>query len=875
MHTFYAFCGYYRCFIDKFSDRADPLVKYTTKKYKRLQVDWEEEGVREAFEDLKKAMAEDVPLAYPDISEGAGEYLVRTDANNVCIAAILYQYDREGIVRPIEFLSKKLTETERGWHITEKEGLAVVWAMKKWRGYLEGNRFAVQTDHNALKAITGKKDPHGRLERWMTLVQEFDVRIEHRPGKSMIDADSLTRTTISPTKPTETETEELEYRDEVTDCGAAPAMSKKTFAQIVEEASNKVNTLSNLLIHPPQRNTEMSTVYQVCGILDEREDTSRIATVYNITLRLSRKERKEKARRAMNEKQVEREEEIGEHREVRKEELILEQKNDEGLVGKVYKYLSDERDNLLTEDSYKDLEIRLWISSCELINNILTIARDPFGRHGNRRKRTLIFIPDRLKRRILWEAHKPYGKAHPQVQSLYSRLSEVYYWRGMYKDCAIFVNNCEACQQRKPYGPRREGKLQAISSDYPNQLIGMDLLEMAKSKGGYRYVLVIVCYFTKYCITVPLMTKTKEEVSIAFYTNWILKFGSPEQLISDQGGEFVNSLFKLITLTTQIEHRVTTPHHPQANGQVESTNKLLINVLKFLVNSAGDNWDVALPIAEQVVNTRTHPATLETPFFLWHLREYRLPSQVRFKCPVNEYVDTNQYVSDNLDKIEELYESVRFSILEDKEKREKYYNSRYGRLELNFEVGDKVWLYTPKIREVESEGTLVREKVKLAKVWEGPFRIVKLVGKGPPYSNYYIEFVTGVRMRQVVNVNRLKPYYGEDSEPGEGATEPRLEGDRFDFDTENFVENRGRYWQKQGYNERPIENENWSEEEWAVERILGVRKTRRNGFEFRIKWRGYGDRNNSWEPLSNIEQEGDAMEDFKRELRLAGKAVEW
>ena len=130
-------------------------------------------------------------------------------------------------------------------------------------------------------------------------------------------------------------------------------------------------------------------------------------------------------------------------------------------------------------------------------------------------------------------------------------------------------------------------------------------------------------------------------------------------------------------------------------------------------------------------------------------------------------------------------------------------------------------------------------------------------------------------MRQVVNVNRLKPYYGEDSEPGEGATEPSIEGDRFDFDTKNFVENRGRYWQRTGYKERPIENENWSEEQWAVERILGVRKTRRNGFEFRIKWRGYGDGNNSWEPFSNIEQEGDAMEDFKRELRLAEKAVEW
>ena len=99
-------------------------------------MDWSHEVI-ESFDKLKVAMCEEVTLAYPDYSKDAGKFTVRCDAYPWGIGAVLGQLDKLGRFRPIEFISRLLTETERKFHITEQEGLAMVWALNKWRGYLE------------------------------------------------------------------------------------------------------------------------------------------------------------------------------------------------------------------------------------------------------------------------------------------------------------------------------------------------------------------------------------------------------------------------------------------------------------------------------------------------------------------------------------------------------------------------------------------------------------------------------------------------------------------------------------------------------------------------------------------------------------------
>ena len=95
------------------------------------------------------------------------------------------------------FISYKNNCHKRNYSITDLEGLAVFWAVKKLKRYLRGIPFTIVTDHSALKYIfTKEKIPEGRRGWWMIYLQQFDFKIEHRAGKKMPHVDYLSRSLL-------------------------------------------------------------------------------------------------------------------------------------------------------------------------------------------------------------------------------------------------------------------------------------------------------------------------------------------------------------------------------------------------------------------------------------------------------------------------------------------------------------------------------------------------------------------------------------------------------------------------------------------------------------------------------------------------------
>ncbi|KAF9758256.1 Transposon Ty3-I Gag-Pol polyprotein [Nosema granulosis] len=95
---------------------------------------------------------------------------------------------------PIQWSSKKLTPTERRYGITEKEMLAVVWAIEKFAYDLRGRNFTLMTDHKALEEI--RRKPYfnnNRINRWIERIQEYDFTVQYVKGELMKDADALSR----------------------------------------------------------------------------------------------------------------------------------------------------------------------------------------------------------------------------------------------------------------------------------------------------------------------------------------------------------------------------------------------------------------------------------------------------------------------------------------------------------------------------------------------------------------------------------------------------------------------------------------------------------------------------------------------------------
>jgi hypothetical protein len=94
---------------------------------------------------------------------------------------------------PIVFERRKLNESERLYSSYEKEMLAIMHALTKFRQYLVGSRFVVKIDHNSLKYFLDEKDLSERQQKWVSKIQAFDFDIEYVKGKMNVVADTLSR----------------------------------------------------------------------------------------------------------------------------------------------------------------------------------------------------------------------------------------------------------------------------------------------------------------------------------------------------------------------------------------------------------------------------------------------------------------------------------------------------------------------------------------------------------------------------------------------------------------------------------------------------------------------------------------------------------
>ena len=181
--------GFYRRFIRDFSRIAKSLYKLLEKDAK---FEWDEE-CQQKFEELK-AYFTTAPIV-----KAPGWHLpfkVMCNASDLVVGAVLRQRV-EGKPYVVYYASKTLNEAQRNYTTTEKELLAVVYALDKFRSYLIGSDIVIFTDHSALKFLLTKQNSKARLIRWVLLLQEFNIQIKDKKGVENVVADHLSRLTIA------------------------------------------------------------------------------------------------------------------------------------------------------------------------------------------------------------------------------------------------------------------------------------------------------------------------------------------------------------------------------------------------------------------------------------------------------------------------------------------------------------------------------------------------------------------------------------------------------------------------------------------------------------------------------------------------------
>ena len=177
--------GYYRRFIKDFSIKAEPLfsILRTSTKF-----NWGKEQ-QEARDYLSNALINRPILAFPDFSM---PFIVQTDASDTGMGAVLAQM-QDGKERVISYASQALDATQRKYATTEKEALAIVWAVQQFRPFIHGRHFKLVTDHSALTYIFEGRTRNSKLTRMALILQEYDFEAIYRKGKANGNADALSR----------------------------------------------------------------------------------------------------------------------------------------------------------------------------------------------------------------------------------------------------------------------------------------------------------------------------------------------------------------------------------------------------------------------------------------------------------------------------------------------------------------------------------------------------------------------------------------------------------------------------------------------------------------------------------------------------------
>nr|XP_028944591.1 LOW QUALITY PROTEIN: uncharacterized protein LOC114819587 [Malus domestica] len=185
VRSFLGHAGFYRRFIKNFSMITRPLCNLLAKDV-AFHFDT---ACMDAFKTLKQELTSAPIIMAPDWSL---PFELMCDASDYAIGAVLGQRVNK-LPHVIYYASRTLNDAQLNYSTTEKELLAIVFALEKFRSYLVGSKVIVFSDHAALRYLMTKKDAKPRLIRWILLLQEFDLEVRDKKGSDNVVADHLSR----------------------------------------------------------------------------------------------------------------------------------------------------------------------------------------------------------------------------------------------------------------------------------------------------------------------------------------------------------------------------------------------------------------------------------------------------------------------------------------------------------------------------------------------------------------------------------------------------------------------------------------------------------------------------------------------------------
>lgn len=418
-----------------------------------------------------------------------------------------------------------------------------------------------------------------------------------------------------------------------------------------------------------------------------------------------------------------------------------------------------------------------------------------------------IYVPPSVRKRIMSENHDEPTAGHFGVDKTMEKITRTYYWPAMWRMIRKYVSDCDICRRSKTERHQPYGELQPLEpAEHPWSSIALDfIVKLPKSKAPtgeeYDSILTITERLTKFAYFIPVREAiSAPEVAYILFRYIVANHGLPKEIISDRDARFLSNFWQTLLSLVGIQHKPSTAYHPQTDGQTERLNQTVEQYLRCYVNYEQTNWVQLLPTAQIAYNSSRNATTGLTPYYANYGREPTL----RWNPNITGIKSADAELHAN--ELRKLHTQMQLDIEFLNERMKHYYNLGHQEAP-TFKRGEKVYLLRRNLKTTRPSDKLDYKKL-------GPYKIVKQTGP----VNYKLDLPSTMKnVHPVFHVSLLE-----------------------------------KAAQNVPVNTQPIEIEMENDREYEVERILDHRLTTNGKTEYLVRWKGYDDSENTWEPSQHL-----------------------
>ena len=353
-----------------------------------------------------------------------------------------------------------------------------------------------------------------------------------------------------------------------------------------------------------------------------------------------------------------------------------------------------------------------------------------------------LVVPTALRPGVLYYSHDSKGSAgHLGQKKTLDRLKQSFFWYGMSNDSDVYVKQCMTCKVNKKGNRTPRSPLETYQAGYPMERVHLDILGPInpRSKSGLAYILVMVDQFTKLVQLAALPAQNAEMTADAFLKHFIVTFGCPLEVHTDQGRNFDSDLFQAFCKVLEITKTRTTPYHPSGNGQVEVFNRVILQMIRSDASRGVKDWDEHLPLIAMTPHSMKNKSTGFSANMLMLGREVVQPIDLILGLPRPTPQDPPTWVENVSRNLSNAHKLDREKIGDTQLRQKRDYDLRV--FERSYKEGDVVYL--------RDSSTQIGISLKMRPPCIGPYLVTR--ARPPVYT------LMGNHREQLVHHNRLKP----------------------------------------------------------------------------------------------------------------------